>query len=147
VDVDRDAPAYAESTLEVAAPRETVWDVLTGFAEWPTWNDGVARVQIDAPPAPGVKFRWKSGPGTIKSVLDEVDAPRAVSWTGKTVGIRAAHAWQLEEPAPGRTLVSTQESWSGLVVRFLRRSIQPTLQKSIEEMVVALQLESERRAQ
>ena len=146
MDVDRDAPAYAEGRIEVDAPRDTVWQVLTGFAEWPSWNDGVTNVQIDAPPAPGVRFRWKSGPGTIKSVIDEIDAPRAIAWTGKTVGIRAQHAWQLEEGATG-TVVTTQEAWHGLVVRLLRHSIRPTLQKSIDEFLDALELESERRAQ
>ena len=119
--------------------------MLVGFADWPSWNTGVTSVRIDARPAPGVKFRWKSGPGTIRSVLDDVDAPRAVSWTGKTVGIRAQHAWQLEDGA-GRTVVTTQEAWHGLVVRVLRHSIQPTLQRSIDAFLEALKAETERRS-
>jgi hypothetical protein len=102
-------------------------------------------VEIDAPPAPGVRFRWKAGKGTIKSVLEEVDAPRAVAWTGKTIGIRAAHAWQLEDTGPGRTVVTTQESWHGVVVRVLRHSIAPTLQSSIDDFLASLKVEAERR--
>ena len=145
MDVDRDAPAYAEGRIEIDAPRQAVWDVLVGFADWPAWNEGVSRVQIDGAPAVGTKFRWKSGPGTIRSVIEVFDAPGAVGWSGKTVGIRAHHAWQLTE-AGGATVVTTQESWHGIVVRFLKHSIQPTLQRSIDEFLEALKAETERRA-
>jgi hypothetical protein len=145
VDVDRDAPAYAEGRIEVDAPRDVVWAVLVGFADWPTWNAGVTAVEYAGPLEPGALFRWKAGPGTIRSRVAEVDAPRAVAWTGKTVGIRAEHAWQLEETA-GRTVVTTQEAWHGLVVRFLRRSLQSTLQRSTDDGLVALKAEAERRA-
>jgi hypothetical protein len=146
VDVDRDAPAYAEGSIEIDAPRETVWQVLVGFAEWPSWNEGVASVEFAGPLERGALFRWKSGPGTIRSRVEEVDEPAAIAWTGKTVGIKAKHAWQLEAAGPGRTVVTTQESWNGLVVRFLRHSIRPTLQKSIDDMLEALRRESERLA-
>jgi hypothetical protein len=146
LDVDRDAPAFAEGRIEVDAPIDTVWAVLVGFAEWPSWSSGVSSVRIDAPPAPGVRFRWKSGPGTIKSVIEKLDAPRAVAWRGTTVGIKADHAWQLAATAAGTgTVVTTQEAWHGLVVRFLRRSIQPTLQRSIDDFLAGLKDEAERR--
>ncbi len=145
MDVDRDAPAYAEGRIDIDAPREVVWDVLVGFAEWPAWNPGVASVEYAGPLEPGALFRWKSGPGTIRSRVEEVDAPRAIAWTGKTFGIKAEHAWQLDE-AGGRTVVSTQEGWRGLVVRFLRHSIRPTLQRSIDEGLESLKAEAERRA-
>jgi hypothetical protein len=145
VDVDRDAPAYAEGRIEIAAPRRTVWDVLVGFADWPEWNTGVASVEYAGPLEPGALFRWKSGPGTIRSRVEEVDVPRAIAWTGRTFGIKAAHAWQLEESG-GKTVVTTQEAWRGVVVRVLRRTIAPTLQRSIDDGLVALEAEAERRA-
>jgi hypothetical protein len=145
MDVDRDAPAYAEGRIEVDAPRQLVWDVLVAFADWPSWNTGVTSVEYAGPLEPGALFRWKSGPGTIRSRVEEVDAPRAIAWRGKTFGIKAEHAWQLDD-ADGKTVVATQEGWRGLVVRFLRHSIRPTLQRSIDEGLEALKVEAERRA-
>jgi hypothetical protein len=144
MDIDRTAPAYAEGSIAVDAPRDAVWNVLTDFTSWPNWSPGVKTMRIDGPVANGARFRWKSGPGTIKSRIEQLDAPRAVAWSGTTVGIKAQHAWELDE-VDGRTTVTTRESWRGLVVRLLHRSLQPTLQQAIDDGLVALKAETERR--
>jgi hypothetical protein len=144
MDIDRTAPAYAEGSIAVDAPRDAVWNVLTDFTSWPNWSPGVKSMRIDGPVAIGARFRWKSGPGTIKSRIEQLDAPRAVAWSGTTVGIKAQHAWELDE-VDGRTTVTTRESWRGLVVRLLHHSLQPTLQQAIDDGLVALKAETERR--
>jgi carbon monoxide dehydrogenase subunit G len=144
VDVDRDAPAFAEGELLVDAPRALVWLVLTDFTRWPQWSPGVSVVTVDGDLAPGTSFTWKSGRTTIRSQLVDVDAPVRVSWTGKTTGIRAKHVYELDERGAG-TIVRTAESWSGLVVKVLRRSIEPTLQRAIDDGLAALKAEAERR--
>jgi uncharacterized protein YndB with AHSA1/START domain len=143
MDVDRDAPAYAEGGVEIDAPRERVWQVLSDIANWPSWSPGVTTAQLTGPVATGSSFKWKSGRNAIKSELLEVDAPSAISWSGRTTGIKAMHAWQLAE-RDGTTVVTTQESWHGLVVKVLRHSIQPTLQTAIDDALTALKAESER---
>lgn len=144
MDADRDAPAFAEGELLVDAPRALVWLVLTDFARWPQWSPGVSVVTVDGEVAPGTAFRWKSGRNTIKSQLVDVDVPVRLSWTGKTTGIRAKHTYELDERGAG-TIVHTAESWSGLVVKLLRHSIEPTLQQSIDDGLAALKAEAERR--
>ena len=131
MDVDRDAPAFAEGELLVDAPRALVWLVLTDFARWPQWSPGVTLVTIDGDVSPGTTFRWKSGRNTIRSEIVDVDAPLRISWQGKSTGIKARHVYQLDERGAG-TIVRTAESWSGLVVKVLRHSIAPTLQRSID---------------
>ncbi|HEX5586106.1 MAG TPA: SRPBCC family protein, partial [Acidimicrobiia bacterium] len=110
---------------------------------WPSWSPGVSTAALAGPVASGSTFKWKSGRNTIKSELVKVDAPSAISWTGRTTGIKALHAWQLEE-RDGATIVRTQESWHGLVVKLLRHTIQPTLQSAIDDGLVALKTASER---
>ena len=141
---DPSAPAYAEGEITIDVARALVWLVLTDFVQWPHWNPGVTGVTIDGAVAPGTTFRWKSGRNTIRSELVDVDAPGAISWKGKTTGIKAVHAWQLDD-RDGVTVVRTQESWHGLVVKLLRHSIQPTLQQAIDEGLIALKAEAERR--
>jgi hypothetical protein len=104
----------------------------------------VSVVTVDGDLAPGTSFKWKSGRTTIRSQLVDVDAPVRVSWTGKTTGIRAKHVYELDERGAG-TIVRTAESWSGLVVKVLRRSIEPTLQRAIDDGLAALKAEAERR--
>jgi uncharacterized protein YndB with AHSA1/START domain len=132
MDIDRAAPAIAGSEIEVAATPEAVWDVLTDFEGWPGWNPAVKTVSIDGLVAPGTSFTWKAGASTLTSTIREVDPPRSVVWTGRTMGIHAIHAWRLE-PTAGGTGVRTEESWTGLLPRLLPGRMTRTLQESLDE--------------
>jgi uncharacterized protein YndB with AHSA1/START domain len=131
--------------IEVAVPPETVWAVLTDFAHWPEWNQDVKSMSFDGPLEPGSTFRWKAGPGTIVSTLEQVDPPRYVRWRGKTMSIKAIHEWRLE-PRDGGTHVETEESFSGALASLMRGSLQKTLDTSLEDGLGYLQAEAERRA-
>jgi uncharacterized protein YndB with AHSA1/START domain len=129
---------------DVAAPPETVWAVLTDFANWPEWNKDVKSMSFDGPLEPGSTFRWKAGPGTIVSTLEQVDPPRYVRWRGRTLSIKAIHEWRLE-PREGGTNVETEESFSGALSSLLRGSLQKTLDSSLEQGLGYLKAEAERR--
>ena len=145
MEVDRDAPAIARAEAEIAADPETVWEILTGFEAWPSWNPDVASVALDGDVAEGTVFRWKTGRATITSTLRQVERPRAVAWTGRTTGIDAVHVWRLE-PRDGGTLVRTEESWQGLLVRLLTGPMRKSLQKAVDGGLQHLKAEAERRA-
>ena len=131
MEIDPEAPAVAQGSLEVVAAPEEVWSVLTDIAQWPAWNPDVKSVSIDGPIASGTTFRWKAGPGTITSTFQTVEPPHLLAWTGRTLGIRAIHVYRLERQGDV-TLVTSEESWAGLPVRLARGSMQKTLQTAIE---------------
>jgi uncharacterized protein YndB with AHSA1/START domain len=139
-----DAPVRSRAEIQISAPPEAVWRVLTDFPRWPEWNPDVKRMSFDGPLAPGTEFRWKAGPGTIVSRLDKVEPPRYISWHGRTLTIDAYHEWWLE-PREGGTLVSTEEAFYGLLARLLQLPLQKTLDKSFEVAVKRLKEEVERR--
>jgi hypothetical protein len=139
------APVSSSRSIEIQALPEVVWDVLTGFANWPTWNPDVKSMSFDGPLEPGSSFRWKAGPGTIVSTLEEVDPPRRVRWRGKTMSIHALHEYRLEA-RDGGTHVETEETFSGLLARLMRGNLQKTLDQSLEQGLEHLKAESERRA-
>ena len=143
---DRNAPVFAEGSITIAAPRELVWQVLTDLEGWPAWNPGVKSLALSGPLAVGATFRWKAGPGTIRSKIEQYAAPSAIGWTGKTFGIRARHAWQLAASDDGTTIVTTQESWRGPVPSLLRGSLANTLAKALTDGLQALSHETSRRA-
>ncbi len=144
--INTNAPAVASSEIWVAAPPELVWDVVADFARWPEWNSDVKEMSVDAgPTAAGTTFTWKAGPGTITSTVQKVDRPTAIGWTGKTLGIEAIHVWRFE-PREHGTVVHTVESWEGLLARALRGRMQRTLQRSLDDGLVRLKAEAERRA-
>jgi hypothetical protein len=139
------APVKGTAEIDIAAPPQAVWDVLTRFDNWPNWNPDVKSMAFEGPLAPGSTFRWKAGPGTILSTLDRVEPPRYISWHGKTLTIDAYHEWWLE-PRDGGTHVRTEETFSGLLAKILRGQLQKTLDKSFQAGVECLKRESERRA-
>jgi hypothetical protein len=102
-------------------------------------------MSYDGPLAPGSEFRWKAGPGTIVSTLERVEQPRAVTWRGRTMAIKAMHHWRLE-PQDGGTRVETEESFSGLLARLFRGQLQKTLDKSLGDGLEHLKSEAERRS-
>jgi hypothetical protein len=138
------APVRSGGEIEIAAPPQVVWEVLTRFENWPNWNPDVKSMSFPGPLAPGTEFRWKAGPGTIVSTLDRVEAPNYIAWSGRTLTINAYHEWWLE-PRDGGTHVRTQESFSGLLARLLRATLQKALDKSFKDALERLKREAERR--
>ena len=143
--INERASVVGTSEIEIAAAPDVVWDVLTAIDGWPSWNPDVKSVSIQEAVAPGAQFRWKAGPGTITSTIERVEPPRLVAWTGSTLGIRAIHFWHLE-PRDGKTFVRTEESYDGVVSRLLRRQLQRTLDKALENGLRHLKADAERRA-
>lgn len=142
--INEQAPVVGTSEIEIAAPPEAVWDVLTAIEQWPSWNPDVKSVSMQGPAAEGTVFRWKAGPGTITSTIRQVEPPRLIAWTGKTLAIRAIHVYRLE-PVDGKTLVRTEESYEGLVARLLRGSLQKTLERALADGLRHLKNEAESR--
>jgi uncharacterized protein YndB with AHSA1/START domain len=145
MDIKRTAPVVARTQMQIAADPQTVWDALTDFETWPAWKRDVRSLSMRGPVAPGSTFEWKAGPGTIKSRLEEVDAPRRIAWTGSTFGIKAIDVFRLEA-RDGGTLVTEEESWDGLLARLFPARMRRTLQSGIDRGVEALRVEAERRA-
>jgi uncharacterized protein YndB with AHSA1/START domain len=145
MDIDQNAPVIAHEQLLIAADVQTVWDVLSDLERWPRWNKAVSSMAVDGPVAPGTSFRWKAGPGMIKSRIAEVDAPSRIVWTGVTVGIKAVDAFSFEA-ADGGTLVRQSESWDGLLARLFRSRMERTLRSGLRDGLRSLKAEAERRA-
>jgi hypothetical protein len=140
-----DPPVKGSAEIEIEAPPQVVWEVLTRFENWPNWNPEVKSMSFPGPLEPETEFRWKAGPGTILSKLDRIEPPRYISWHGRTLTIDAYHEWWLE-PRDGGTHVRTEESFYGLLARLLRRPLQKTLDRSFENALERLKLEAELRS-
>ena len=139
------APVRSRREIDVAAAPDVVWEVLTDFDRWQDWNPDVKSMSFEGPLAPGAMFRWKAGPGTIVSTVEEIDRPRYIRWRGRTLSIAAIHEWRFEG-RDGGTHVETDESFSGKLARLLRGSLQKQLDRALEEGLEHLKREAERRA-
>src|SRR4029453_14720982 len=90
------ASVRSKREIQIAAPPEIVWEVLTDFDRWQDWNPEVKSMSFAGPLPPGAMFRWKAGPGTIVSTVEEIDRPRYIRWRGRTLSISAIHEWRFE---------------------------------------------------
>ena len=144
MEIDQTAPIKAAGSLEMAASADEVWAVMTDFRRWPEWNPQIREAKLEGPLAPGTTFRWRSGPGTITSVLLAVEQPSEFGWRGRTFGIHAVHVWRIE-PAGTGVRVRTEESWRGWPTRLMRRRMERTLNEAIGAGLAALKTEVERR--
>jgi uncharacterized protein YndB with AHSA1/START domain len=142
--IDETAPVVGSSEIEIAATPEVAWDVLTAIEEWPSWNPEVKSASMEGGLGEGTEFRWKAGPGTITSRIEDVERPRRIVWTGKTFGIKAVHVHTLEA-RNGGTFVRTEESYDGLAARLFRSRLQKTLDEALQSGLEHLKAEAERR--
>jgi hypothetical protein len=145
MDIDRQAPATAAGEVQVAAPPDTVWQILSDVRNWPTWNADITSMAVNGPVEPGTEFRWKSGSTSLVSHLRVVDPPREIGWTGETMGIHAVHVFRIES-RDGEATVRSEESFRGLIPSLLRGYSRKVLQRGIDGMLTALKAEAERRA-
>ena len=143
--INGQAPVVGWSEIEIAAAPELAWSVLTAIGRWPEWNPGVRSVSSEEGIGEGSEFRWKAGPGSIRSTIEEVDAPRRIAWTGSSFGVKAIHVHTFA-PHAGGTLVRTEESYDGLVARLFRRRLQRVLDTTLDDELRHLKAEAERRA-
>jgi uncharacterized protein YndB with AHSA1/START domain len=142
--INRRAPVTGSRQIEIAAPPALAWDVLTAIDRWPSWNSEIKTVAIDGAVDEGTKFRWRSGPGTITSTIQDVEPPSRIAWTGTTFGIRAIHVHTLEA-RDGSTVVRTEESYDGLVARIFKGPLKKTLDRALGNGLERLKVETERR--
>ena len=141
--INRRAPILLAGEIEIAAPPELVWDVLSKIDAWPSWNPDVKAAALEGDLAAGSVFRWKAG-AKLTSTLTHVAPQRMIAWTGTSMGLNAVHVYTLE-PRAAATIVKTEESVEGLLARLFKRPLQKTMNKSIENGLNALKAEAERR--
>jgi uncharacterized protein YndB with AHSA1/START domain len=145
MEIDRTAPAIAEGEIQIDAPPEVVFGVLSDLSGWPSWNSDVRSISVAGGVQPGTAFRWKAGGATMSSRLETVTPPSEIGWTGKAMGIDAVHVFQLEARDRG-TLARSQESFRGLIPSVLKSYSRKLLQRGIDTILSALKTEAERRA-
>jgi uncharacterized protein YndB with AHSA1/START domain len=136
-DINRAAPVVAETATEIHSTPWRLWETLVDVERWPEWNADVKAVSLQGGAREGSVFRWKTGSGTITSTFRTLEPPHFVSWTGKTMSLRATHVWSFEQNG-GKTTLRTAESLEGPLARLLRRQLTKKLQKTLDANVEAL---------
>lgn len=130
VQIQKEPVVFYSESIEINAPVENVWKLMTDIENWSAWNDNIKWAKLNGSLKAGTSFIWKSGPGKIKSKLTKVEKNESIVWSGKTMGIYAEHSWKIENKG-NATIVTTAESWNGLIPKLLPKQSKKILQKAI----------------
>jgi uncharacterized membrane protein len=110
---------HFEKTIEINAPQQRVWDVLTDLQAWPQRIETVDTVELLTPPpiAKGSRVRLKQpklGEGTWDITV--WDAPSYFEWTQKTSGITSVAGHRVEALAESRARLTLTLDMRGLLI-------------------------------
>ena len=137
------------SQIEIEAPAERVWQVLTDFAAYPEWNPFIRRVsgrpEVDEQLV--VRMRPSGTKGmTFRPTVMKVEPNRQLRWLGHllvTGLFDGEHIFEIEELDEDRVLFTQREIFRGLLVPLLARSLDRDTQRGFEEMNRALRERAE----
>jgi uncharacterized membrane protein len=111
-----------ETTVEIDAPPERVWEVMTDIERWPEWTASVERVERldDGPLRLGSRARLKQPrfPSVVWEVTD-LERGRSFTWTARNVGVTSIGAHRIVPGATGRVTVNLSLRQEGPVAPVL----------------------------
>ena len=139
---------HIHTEVDIEAPPEAVWRILTDLDRYSEWNPFVVSsrgtVGIGEPltnrlqPAGGK-------PRTFKPTVTIVDPPRTFEWLGH-LGfpgiVDGRHRFELIATPNGTRLIQA-EHFSGLLVRFIRRSLDDSTAGGFDAMNSAMKRRAE----
>ena len=137
-----DAAVFSQAQVAIATQPERVWGLLAGIDRWPTWNRLVQQAVLSGPFQPGSVFKWKSKGLTVISTLQEVTPNQRLTWTGKALGTRAVHTWEIVKTDNG-VVLHTAESFDGWLPQLMPKTMQRTLDETLPAWLSAIKSAAE----
>jgi hypothetical protein len=132
--------------IEIQAPLDKIWGILTALPKWVQWNSTVERTVGNVELGAKVSVFVKQNPGRAFPLrVTELDAPRRMVWTGgMPLGLfRGTRVFELSTSAASKTFFSMREDFTGPLAGLIGKSI-PNLQPAFDEFAQCLKREAER---
>jgi hypothetical protein len=115
--------------VEITAPVDAVWGVLTDLAAYQDWNPFIVSAAGRAEVGEQLTNRMQPPGGravTFKPTVTEVEPAVTLEWLGH-LGLPGVfdgrHRFDLAPSGDGGTLVTHSEQFDGILVRFMRTSL------------------------
>jgi hypothetical protein len=132
------------TAIEIGASAEQVWTVLTDFEAYPRWNPFIRRVDGVLAERSRLRVRIQPPGGramTFRPRVVRVEPDRAFAWRGRTLipGLfDGEHSFALEPAAGGFVRFVHAETFRGLLVPLVARTLRTTTRHGFEAMNRAL---------
>ncbi len=119
---EKDALDYSVA-IQIAAPPEAVWAILTNSAGYPAWNSTVVKIDGDIVAHGNIKLVAKvAADKAFPLAVSEFDPPKHMVWEdgGKVfIGVRTFTL----TPSEGGTLFAMSETFSGRMLGMIEPSL------------------------
>ena len=132
-----------EKSIDIDAPQQRVWDILSDIEAWPQRVETVETVELlSSPPlTKGSRLRLKQ-PKLPEGVWDVTvwDAPSYFEWTQKTRGATSVAGHRVEALGEGRARLTLTLDMRGLLITVVGR-----FYKDLTERYMSLEAEGMKR--
>jgi hypothetical protein len=129
--------------IEIDAPPERVWAVVTDFAAYPEWNPFIRRISGDLRQGARLEVRIEP-PGaratTFKPTVQALEVNRELRWLGRLLVrgiVDGEHTLRIDPLEGGRSRFIQSERFSGILVGLLQGMLAKT-EAGFEGMNAAL---------
>ena len=136
------------ASINIRAPRETIWAILTDAAGFPTWDPGVERVEGRIAPGEQVTVVTRASPNrAFPARVTEFTPNERMTWTGgMPLGLfKGVRSFALTPRNDGSVDFTLQEVYSGPLLPLIGRSI-PDLTQAFRDTVNGLKAAAENAA-
>jgi hypothetical protein len=136
-------------SIDIDAGPERVWQVLTDLSAYPEWNPFILRAQGRVQVGDGLTLRMRPVGGraaTFRPTVVEAAEPFHLRWKGR-LGVprvlEADHEFRIESLADGRSRLTQDERFSGVLVPVVAGSLERRPLPAFEAMNAALKERAE----
>ena len=85
-----------EHSIDISAPVDTVWSILTNPDQWPLWFPDLQGVTGLSAVQTGAQFQWQSGGQTGTGSIGRVEPQRSLQVVTAMEGHQATHTFRVE---------------------------------------------------
>lgn len=142
MEINQQAPLVARKEIFIQAQPQIVWKIHTDINSWSQWQPSITLSKLEGSLIVGAVFQWKSGGITINSTVQVVEPNERIGWTGKAIGTQVKHIWTLKPHKDG-TLLTTEESMDGLLIKVLKVVMPKFLEESLDIWLQSLKKQAE----
>src|SRR5712692_5369512 len=135
--------------VEIAAPAEKVWQILTDFAKYPEWNPFITKISGD--PKNGARLEVHiNAPNdkerVYKPTVENVEKNKELRWLGKSFAglFSGEHSFTIEPINEKHVRFNQDEKFSGLLTAFMGKRVDTKIRQGFEQMNNALKTRAER---
>lgn len=139
-----------ETSLEISASKERVWDIFTLFRQWDEWNPVITRMRATLSPGTPLSFTIAVGGRElrIKAEMMKVEHGRELRWRGPPSfllgrAIRGEHYLVVEHAGIGKSRILHGEKFAGVLVPLIWKKLRADLETAYSEMNRAIKARAE----